>query len=509
MGDTNTNQYSRGSASKYTEADAKKSGFSVDPGPWEAIVQGHVEGNCIGQLIVTIPDMSGIVDASDGTGSESNQLTVSYASPFYGTTFGTDQQAFPDSPATAGQSYGMWMVPPDIGSTVLVTFVGGDRSRGYWFACCYNSPSHHMVPANGRNVGGAANTKAPGDQLDAYLDATSVVPVVEYSTKDTAAFNTDAIINTPRYPHEFQTITLANQGLDRDPIRGAISSSSLRESPSNVYGISTPGRKATNTDQIPGISQGVVYRKGGHSFVMDDGDKDGVDQLIRLRTSGGHQILMNDTEKILYIASASGAQWLEFSKNGSINVYAAAGFNLRSSGSINMHSDSNISMCAPSINITAFGSKTSPLAGVSIKSSGSIGLTALTTASIKCNMALTVSSIGAISVTSGAILSLSAVGAANLSGGASVLVGSVGAVTLKGTLLNLNTPPGPLSAVKPPLPALPPIPNSLDDTFFTGKTWQGGAAKVLSTCSVVPAHEPWTRYSPSGSLLGGLVKSIF
>lgn len=509
MGDSNNNPYSRGSASKYAKADAKKSGFSVDPGPWEAIVQGHVEGSRLGQLIVTIPDWSGIVDATDGNGSTSDQITVSYASPFYGTTFGTDSQLFPDSPATSGQSYGMWMVPPDVGSKVLVTFVAGSRDRGYWFACCYDSPSHHMVPGVSRNVAGSAYTQDPGDQLTSYLSSDSVVPVTEYSTTATSAFTSDGLDVTPRFPHEFQAITLVNQGLDRDPVRGATSSSSMREAPSNVYGISTPGRKATNADQIPGLPQNVVYRQGGHSFVMDDGDANGTDQLIRLRTSGGHQILMNDTEKILYIASKTGAQWLEFSADGSINVYGAAGFNLRSSGAINMHSDSNISMCAPSINLTAFGSKSSPLAGVTIKSSGSFSMSAMTTATLKCNALLTINSIGAVSVSAGAALKLSAVAAASLSGGASVLVGSAGATTLKGTLLNLNTPPGPIAAVTPPLPALPPIPNILDDTFFTGKTWQAGGAKVLSTCSVVPAHEPWTRYSPSGSLLGAIVKSVF
>jgi len=34
--------------------------------------------------------------------------------------------------------------------------------------------------------------------------------------------------------------------------------------------------------------------RAGHTFVMDDGTLYGKDQLIRLRTSLGHQILMSD-----------------------------------------------------------------------------------------------------------------------------------------------------------------------------------------------------------------------
>ena len=51
---------------------------------------------------------------------------------------------------------------------------------------------------------------------------------------------------------------------------------------------------------------------------------------------------MNDTEKVLYIASSTGQQWVEFSPNGAINIFGAGGFNLRSKGAINMHSDAAI-----------------------------------------------------------------------------------------------------------------------------------------------------------------------
>ena len=153
------------------------------------------------------------------------------------------------------------------------------------------------------------------------------------------------------YAHPYQASILVNQGLDTDPVRGAISSSSLRESPSNVYGISTPGRSVTgNAQQLTSSvqamgdnqAQAVIGRLGGHQFVMDDGDVNGTDQLIRLRTTGGHQILMNDTKQVLYIGSASGAHWLEFSDSGMINMYGAAGINLRTQGVLNLQGDQGV-----------------------------------------------------------------------------------------------------------------------------------------------------------------------
>jgi len=460
-----TSQVRKSGGDVSSKSDFKISGYVSDPGPYEATVVGIVEGSRLGQLLVNIPEWGGAT-TDIGTG-DIDAIPASYASPFFGSTYGTDTQQAPDNPMTSGQSYGMWFVPPDIGNKVLVTFAAGDMSRCYWFACIYDTPSHHMVPGIARHIGGSNNTKDPSDALTPYLSADSVLPVVEVNTSDSKVFNADGLENTPRYPHEFQSMTLIKQGLDRDPIRGAISSSSLRESPSNVYGISTPGRKGTMTDQIEGRPQMVFFRKGGHQFVMDDGDADGNDQLMRLRTSGGHQVLMNDTKNILYIASSSGNQWLEFSENGQINVFGIGGFNLRSKGPINFHSDSAINMDAMSISMKSAMS-------TSIYSGGSLSLSSLISASIKSAGMATLSAMAKVSVTAGASLTLSA----------------VGDTSVVGAMLRLNS-----GAPGIPLPPLPTLGKPHKDTEFLGKNWVANAKVLSSICTVVPAHEPWERPS--------------
>lgn len=433
---------------------------AVMPGPFKAVVMGHVEGNKLGQLRVKITDNVGLAPAT-----ANDTVVASYCSPFYGTTFGTDRQASPDGPFTSGQSYGMWMVPPDIGNSVLVICTpSGDW---YWIGCIYDSSSHHMVPGLSRNIGGKNYTRTPS-AVTATRD--SVLPVVEYSTKEATAFDADGLTNTPRYTHEYQASVLVRQGLDRDPVRGAISSSSMREAPSNVYGISTPGRRITKTDQVPGNPQAVFARTGGHSFVMDDGDKDGKDQLIRLRTSGGHQILMNDTEQVLYIASASGNHWLEFSNNGQVNIYAAAGFNLRTQGVLNLHSDVLLNLSAPNIKMTAMGNDKVPLGSITMATSGNFSASAVGLASLKCNGTLT----------------LSAMGKASLSAGGWLSVSSLVKTSINGGLLTLNT-----GKSLPPKPVLPPTVTPKTDTKLSGGLWQTGGV-IMTACTVAPAHEPWT-----------------
>jgi hypothetical protein len=79
---------------------------------------------------------------------------------------------------------------------------------------------------------------------------------------------------------------------------------------------------------------------------MDDGDAEGESQLIRLRTSSGHQLLMHDSAGVMYLANATGTVWMEFSNNGSVDIYAQKGYNIRSGGNIDFHAEGDINMYA-------------------------------------------------------------------------------------------------------------------------------------------------------------------
>lgn len=268
-----------------------QTGLTTDPGPFLGEVMRNDDPLFSGRLLVYIPDMGG-----DPT-QESSWHLCRYMSPFYGIQpLSNRLAAQPENPENI-QSYGMWMNPPDLGVKVLVMFINGDRSRGVWIGCLPEIGSHAAIP--GQDAG----------DFDIFTN---------YSAAN------ESVQNITRPPHSTAP-TFETQGLQDDGSRGPITSSSLRESPSRVFGFNTPG---------------------SHSFVMDDGSADGTNKLIRLRTAAGNQIMMNDDSGFVYVINAAGNGWLEISPSGHIDVYGESGINMATKGSINMHANENINMHA-------------------------------------------------------------------------------------------------------------------------------------------------------------------
>ena len=343
--------YLRGhvSTSKAPGNDTQWSGENA--GPYIAVVKNNVDPLRMGRLQVNIPALSKTADPISG-----NLITCEYLSPFYGSKDVRYNLPGSTKYEHSQHSYGFWAVPPDIGTRVLVIFAEGKMEQAFWIGCVQEPLVNHMVP-------GIASSKktwdksggGPAGQLSSPIDKTET-----YGTKDVpsgeinrsipgvTAENYDSL-NKPIHP---LADILVRQGLSEDPIRGTTTSSARRETPSNVFGISTPGPlDRTTTQQSTGTKDvsktDFVTRKIGHTLVMDDGDVNGNNQLTRLRTASGHQLLMHDTKGVVYIANASGNAYVEMQANGRIDVYSGVGgINLRTEGDFNLHSDSNINMHA-------------------------------------------------------------------------------------------------------------------------------------------------------------------
>jgi hypothetical protein len=330
-----------------------------------------------------------------------------------------------------------------------------------------------MIPAIG-----ASENIVPNDPEAAGLGGATRLPVVNLNNNNKKINAVTEFLNAAKPIHSYSSSVYFQQGLIRDPIRGPISTSALRESPSQVgWGVSTPGRAihqggfTDNNILTTGVESSdeslkLVSRRGGHSIVMDDGDVVGKDQLIRLRTALGHQILMSDDGQTLFIIHSNGQSYIELGKEGTIDMYATNSVNIRTQGDLNLHADNNININAKNdLNIAANNIKINAEADISYRSGGNFSGYTLGTYTVKVNGAMSMSASGEGSYA------------------------SAGTMFVNGSKINLNT--GSTSVTPVEVPKIPIVTHT-DTLFDKIKGWLAAPGYLLSIVSRAPTHAPWS-----------------
>lgn len=329
--------------------DQRSRGKLQSSGPFVARVTSVLDPTFMGSMEVAIE--KGFTSDAD---LQSQTYIVQYLSPFYGVTNvryeGGDARKFDD----VQKSYGFWMVPPDVGTRVLVIFVDGDPNQGYWIGCIQDKFQNHMIPGLSSS---SNNYITPEEEL---MYGTKELPVTEFHKKSA---DPDKLISPnaqTKAIHPFASRLMA-QGLLLDNVRGVTSSSARREIPSSVFGISTPGPLDTEGRKtVFGYNEKKpvpINRLGGTQFVMDDGDEYGQNELVRIRTRTGHQILLHNSADLVYIANANGTAWLELTSQGKIDIYAKDSVSIHSEQDFNFRADRDLNFEAGrNVNIRSAGS---------------------------------------------------------------------------------------------------------------------------------------------------------
>ena len=336
-----------------------------DPGPYVGKVKFTNDPLRQGRLGVNIPDLSQTNDPAPD-----DCIWCQYLSPFYGAkSVEATNASVPSDYKLTQHSYGMWFVPPDIDTEVLVIFAKGQLSKknAFWIGCVQQPLTNQQVPGYGASTfTELASDRSTGRERGAIENATGetqnygtdLLPVGERNRRLVEGAVSAESGNLFRYPvNRILADQMSAQGLIQDPVRGTTTSSAKREAPSQVFGINTPGRIREDSRSLNIGPEGAPVRPDrnpGHSFVMDDGAVDGTNQLTRLRTASGHQILMHDTEGTVYIANGSGKAFIEMERDGTISVFSDGGINMRTKQDFNLHSDRHVNFHAKgSLNFTA------------------------------------------------------------------------------------------------------------------------------------------------------------
>lgn len=416
------------------------------PGPYVAKVISHVDPRHSGDLRVEL--QTNTVSGNDQN-AEGQVVTARYLMPFYGVN-DVNSNTQNDDYRSTQQSYGFWAVPPDPGTKVLVIFAEGQINQAYWIGCIQDEYMNFMIP-------GQPSTK---------LTSNSTPDELKGKKLPTGEFNKKLNQNGPNptsfdKPINIDSVNqLQNSGLIEDDVRGTNTSSARREVPSNVFGWSTPGpldkREGAPKGAYGPSAQSVAYyrsRLGGSSFVMDDGDhrlirrgsakdtpmeyvnkeaeEEGGDQtlpandLVRLRTRTGHQILMHNSEDLIYIANGRGTAWIELSSNGKIDIYAADSVSIHSQQDLNFTADRDINLSAgEEINLVGDKIKTSSIDSTSMISGTQWSVNSAQNLSLNSNAELVAYAQSNLSIVSNAEASF--ISTANLALGSTTSVGIEG-----------------------------------------------------------------------------------
>jgi len=310
---------------------SQQTGKSLDvksmPYLYRAFIKRAYDKSSMGRLQVYIPELA-------HPRHKDTWINVRYLSPFAGASnpylSNDDTEKF-NATQTA---FGFWMVPSAIETEGLVGFINGKINDGVWLGSFFQENVNFTVP--GIPSAKTYQGPLPGAEKNKWDKNPKLRP--EHKPMTDALKKQGLLRTNPGNPH----------GDDKyDAIRGTTTSGAHRESPSRVFGILTPGQ---------------------HQFVMDDGmmmeaksDKTtppGIDQGIRLRTSGGAQLLLNDDKGLIYIINSSGTAWIELTNDGKMDVFCTDDISYHSLKDFNLHVDGDINIQSKgSIKIRAEGSE--------------------------------------------------------------------------------------------------------------------------------------------------------
>lgn len=268
---------------------------------------------------------------------------ASYVAPFGGNiqvgTRGPDQDDM-KGPA----SYGMWAIPK-VGAQVLIMCLDGKTDHRVWIGCLYGQFLPHTMP-HGRfsSDDRATSQQNPAGPFDSF----------ERRIEPLSSNFKDAFPNTQDENFEFRTRAADYQ------VAGIVKEKQLNQTFSRLLDDSDRGYSLSRLDPelkpalnlTPANFDNMVtsiVSPGFHAISMDDRIENG---RMRLRTTAGHQVILDDTNERIYISTAKGKNWVEIDQEGNIDVYtegkmsvnAERDINFNTKGSFRVNADRGIHM---------------------------------------------------------------------------------------------------------------------------------------------------------------------
>jgi hypothetical protein len=340
---------------------------------------------------------------------------ASYIAPFGGVlnndnaTRGTEQKT-----SQGPVAYGMFNIPK-VGAAVAVTCIDGDPMARIWLGCLQSEMLGHTLP-HGRFMlsdgsepdGPLSSQEHPIQPLYDNLTNAFSTRTHNYEWRTRGADYSTCAVN----PHQHNIISSKADDVDISFTAQDGNTTIIRQGYAKNQ---TAGNNNVGYDP-------QVYSwtsPGFHSISMDDRKEN---CRVKLRTSAGHQILLDDTNERIYINTAEGRNWIELDQDGNIDIYATKRVSVRSESDINLTSDKTVRL---------YGNE-----GIHMYSGGEIRLQSVGDTHMKIGGILHTHSSGNTNIQSDADVNIKAGSSIFVDAGSefNIMSGAAGKITSGGTL---------------------------------------------------------------------------
>jgi phage gp45-like len=237
-------------------------------------------------------------------------------------------------------SYGMWSIPKQ-GASVLIACIDGSPRHRVWLGCMHQQFLPHTMP-HGRYIDGVNGPVSSREEL-----------IFPLAASQDAAFG--GRYDSYEYKSRAMDGQVASIGSEfiqtNDSFISSKPDGSGEPSPDqNSDAMMKPGYKVSRLD--PNLPSGLTASgenmesqvhswttPGFHAIAMDDSEEN---CRIRIRTTHGAQILLDDTNERIYISTANGKSWIEMDESGNIDVYSEKRISMHAKQDINIQSDKTV-----------------------------------------------------------------------------------------------------------------------------------------------------------------------
>lgn len=268
---------------------------------------------------------------------------AAYVSPFGGSI---DNSSFfrgggkQEGTSHGAVHYGFWATP-ELGSSVLVGCIDGDYRRRFYLGS-FSSPQEVHTMMHGRWRWEEGSLIGPLSSSGSDIN-----PWAENIKKAFSNRNDSAEFKTRAADYQLSAVIQSPSRKKSDSVdqsRSEMADNELDEWVKELVG--KHGYDWTGFRNIGAMLASKVYgitTPGFHALSLDDRP---YNCRIRIRSSSGHQILMDDTNERIYIMTAEGNSWLEMDSSGNVDMFCDRRFSVHANKDINFTSEETIRMNA-------------------------------------------------------------------------------------------------------------------------------------------------------------------